>query len=93
MRFNCHTCKISSQKFGYEICMGKLIESKSEYNNDPIKSAAEHGHLECLKKAHGNGCPLNDICNIAAENGHIKCLEYAHKNGDKWDAKTCIIAC
>ena len=50
MSFNCFTCEISVEKFGFKNCMINLVESKSENNNDPAKSAAEHGHLECLKK-------------------------------------------
>ena len=49
---NCYYCKISIDKFGYEKCMQKCIEDDSPYTLSRAKSAAEHGHLECLKKAH-----------------------------------------
>ena len=48
--------------------------------------AAKYGHLECLKYAHENGCPWDEVtCSEAAENGHLECLKYAHENGCPWD--------
>ena len=40
----------------------------------------ENGHLECLKYAHENGCPLSEILLCAADDGHLECLKYAHEN-------------
>ena len=92
MILNCSVCEISIQRYGLGNCVEKIIEEDLE--NDPVRSTAEHGHIECLKIAHKNGFTMNgnDICNIAAEYGNIECLEYAHENGDKWDAKTCANA-
>ena len=93
MSINCFTCKISVGKYGYKKCLKNLIKDKSQYNYDEAKSAAEHGHLECLRKAHENGYTMDGICYIAAENGHLECLKYAHENGDKCNEKTCAVAC
>ena len=93
MEFNCCNCKISIEKFGFENCMRKMLEDDSPYNLDRCKSAAEHGHLECLKKAHIENESLENVCNIAASNGHLECLKYAHENGDKWDVETTAYAC
>ncbi len=48
--------------------------------------AATYGHLDCLKYAHENGCPMTfwRICDVAACGGHLKCLKYAHENGCNW---------
>ena len=89
----CYYCEISIEKFGFEKCMEKLLEDNSPYNMDRAKSAAEHGHLECLKKAHNENGSMKDICNIAAENGHLDCLKYAHKNGCPWDEDATAYAC
>jgi hypothetical protein len=52
--------------------------------------AARTGHLECLKYAHQNGCPLSKfLCYDAARNGHLDCLKYAHENGCPWDEDLC----
>ena len=48
--------------------------------------AAKNGHLECLKYAHENNCPLDsEIFYYAAENGHLDCLKYVYHH------KKCII--
>jgi len=52
--------------------------------------AAVRGDVECLKYAHENGCPWNELTSWgAAKNGHIECLKYAHENGCPWDERTC----
>ena len=52
--------------------------------------AAALGHLDCLKKAHLNGCKWNEqVCAFAAEYGQLECLVYAHTNGCPWDTRTC----
>ena len=45
-------------------------------------SAAESGHLECLKYAHENGCHWTYFtCIKAVSNRHFNCFKYAHENG------------
>jgi hypothetical protein len=52
-------------------------------------SAAENGHLDCLRYAHENGCEWNErTTSFAAENGHLDCLRYAYENGCKWNVFT-----
>jgi hypothetical protein len=44
--------------------------------------AAQNGHINCLKYAHENGCPWNELtCFFAAKNSNIECLRYAYENG------------
>ena len=94
MGFNCYTCEISTKRYGLEKCFQRMIEEKSKYNNNPCKSAAEHGHIECLKKHHKNmDSTITGVCDIAAENGNIECLKYAHENGDIWSDNACVLAC
>ena len=57
-----------------------------------VSSAASNGHLECLKYAHENGCPWNELSDLfyaAAANGHLECLKYLHEKGCPWDEWTC----
>ena len=43
--------------------------------------AIKNGHLECVKYAHENGCPWNDIgYKEAEENGNIVCMKYFIEN-------------
>ena len=60
------------------------------------RSAAEKGHLECLKYLRENGFSWDEgcdfcynVCSYAAEKGHLDCLKYAHENGCPWDKETC----
>ena len=45
------------------------------------RMSAQHGHLECLKFAHDQGCPLVEVAGNAAANGHKSCLEYVLEQG------------
>ena len=57
------------------------------------ETAAQKGHLDCLRYAHENGCPWNwKTCAHAAANGHLKCLKYAHENGCPCEEGTCMRA-
>ena len=50
------------------------------------QSAAQNGHLDCLKYAYENGCSWNGYtCRRALEEGHLNCLKYAYENGCTWD--------
>jgi hypothetical protein len=41
--------------------------------------------LECLKYAHENGCPWDEVtCTNAVINDSLACLRYAHENGCPW---------
>ena len=94
MGINCYNCEKSLRIFGFKRSFEKMIEEQSKYNCNPCLSAAEHGHIECLKKHHKNmDSSIIGVCDVAAENGNIECLEYAHKNGDIWSDKACILAC
>jgi hypothetical protein len=54
---------------------------------DTTLNAATHGHLECLKYARENGCPLHERTSlIAAFKGQLDCLKYAHENGCPWNS-------
>ena len=55
--------------------------------------AAEHGHLDCLRYAHDNGCGWDSLtCSEAARHGHLDCLQYAHANGCLWNEWTVAAA-
>ena len=59
--------------------------------NEPLDQgtcnmAAKHGHLDCMKYSHENGCPWDErTCEYVAKYGHLDCLKYAHENGCSWD--------
>lgn len=56
-------------------------------------TAAQCGHLACLKFLHEKGCSWSkSTCMWAAINGHIDCLKYAHENECPWDERTCKVA-
>lgn len=68
-------------------------ENDSPWSCSTCESAAEHGHLECLKFAREHGCPWHALtCSAAARNGHLDCLKYAHERGCPWDRYTCSAA-
>jgi hypothetical protein len=69
-----------------EVCHNKFC-MRSTY------SAAENGHLECLKFSRKNGCKWHpETTYVAAFNGHLKCLQYAHENGCEWDPNATLVA-
>ena len=74
MSANCYFCKISIEKYGFEKCMKILNEEvDTDYSLSRTKSAAQLGHLECLKKVHKEeNESLEGICNIAAANGNLQ---------------------
>ena len=81
----------------HEINKDLFIQSEDEYEDDDAyyycKIAAFHGHLECLKYLHKNGCSWYACtCSNAAFNGHFECLKYAHENGCPWNEYTCADA-
>ena len=98
MSCNCYFCEISVEKFGsLEKCfenMAKYQETDEDYSLSRTKSAAQMGHLKCLKKVHieEGGCSLKGICNIAAAYNNLQCLKYAYDNGDKIDEQTMVNA-
>jgi len=54
-----------------------LHENECIWDKETCSSAAENGHLDCLKYLHENGCPWSkETCLIAAKNGHFECLNY-----------------
>jgi hypothetical protein len=53
---------------------------------DSVVDAAKHGHVACLKRAHLNGCLMDEEVTFeAAINGRLSCLKYAYDNGVKFD--------
>ena len=47
------------------------------------------GHLDCLKYAHGHGCPWDTgTTRYTALYGHLECLRFAHEHGCPWDNRT-----
>jgi hypothetical protein len=58
---------------------------------DACAQAAKHGHLECLRYLHEQGCPWDVLtCLEAAREGHLDCLKYAHENGCPGASRTII---
>ena len=50
-------------------------------NTDTTASAAAMGHINCLKFAYENGCPVDSYTfEYAAKYGQIECLRYLIKN-------------
>jgi hypothetical protein len=74
----------------------RLYEEGYVFGTEEINTAAEYGHLDCLKYMHEHsvgGCSWDvTACFIAAENGHLDCLRYAHENGCQMDDYACFIA-
>ena len=89
MPINCYTCEISIRTYGENACLKRMNEETSKYKFNACKSAAEHGHLQCLNM----NSKINGVCDVAAENGNIECLRYAFHNGDKFTDDSCILAC
>ncbi len=55
--------------------------------------AAGGGHLEVLKWAQSQGCPLDEwTCAFAADGGHLEVLKWARSQGCPWDKWTCDYA-
>lgn len=54
-------------------------------DNKAAETAAQHGHLICLKYAHEHGAYWDSKTTIAAANhGQLECLKYALSNGCPW---------
>jgi hypothetical protein len=71
--------------------MEKDLESRRSY----LVSAAQFGHLDCLRYLHevmGIGAWTSKVCSYAAEQGNLACLKYAHERRCPWDKKTCTYA-
>jgi ankyrin repeat protein len=73
---------------------GADLEAKDNSGRTTLHSAAEGGHLECIKylidkgadieaKDYGGGTPLHS----AAEGGHLECLKYLIGKGADLEAK------
>ena len=56
------------------------------------ETAAEYGHLDCLKFICEHGCPLGTACLSAARGGYLDCLEYTYKRGEYWPPCTSAAA-
>ena len=86
-------CELATEK-GLLGCLKALRNYRFKWNKSVIcERAAKYGHLECLKYAHENGCPLKSwVCAIAASRGHLECLQYAHEKGCPWDYMTTMMA-
>ena len=51
------------------------------------------GHLEVLRWAHENGCPLNNLClPFAAKGGHLATVQWLRANGCPWSWTVCNAA-
>ena len=55
-------------------------------------TAAAYGHIECLKKAHSDGCPMDFSTTLmATKYGNLQCLHYARLHGCPWDVKAILM--
>ena len=96
---SCYFCEITQEENmgDFKKCFDiqlKYQQEDQDYSLNRTKSAAQMGHLECLKKAHRQECcSLKGICNIAATYGNLQCLKYGHDNGDVINEKTMENAC
>lgn len=57
---------------------GANIQAK---NNEAIKSAAKHGHLDIVQYLHQNGARHYNGFYLAAESGHLAVVQYLYQNG------------
>ena len=56
-------------------------------------TAAENGHLECIKKLHSEEVKWSFyITSILAGKGYLECLEYLHSQGCEWTPSTTCAA-
>jgi hypothetical protein len=93
-----------SARMGHVSCLEVIFRLKPEiFEKEPniCSNAAQHGHLDCLKYAHENGCKLTSYegqgrvygpCTGAAAAGHLNCLKYSHENGCELDWQTAFVA-
>ena len=62
------------------------------YNNR-YNHKSDEKFFECIKYAHENGCPWDELtCKWAVTWGYINSLEYAVKNECPWNEETCECA-
>ncbi len=55
-------------------------------------TAAAYGHVECMKQAHANGCPMDFSTTLmATKYGNLHCLRYARSHGCPWDVKAILM--
>ena len=67
--------------------------SDRDPGRNPCQRSAKNGHLACLRYAHENECPWDEmVCMKAVASGHIECLRYAHENGAPWNEDVCTMA-
>lgn len=70
---------VAYQKEGYilPLCLNTI---RSMYDTcclrDDLKSAAEHGHLACMKRIKFEKSPDDEFLQIARDNGHFECEGY-----------------
>ena len=55
-------------------------------------TAAAYGHVDCLKQAHSDGCPMDFSTTLmATKYGNLQCLQYARSHGCPWDVKAILM--
>ena len=78
-----------------EKCCRYIEEFKEtgNLNGDITAYASYHGHLDCLRYAHENGCPWYEFTTSnSSGKGYFECLKYAHENGCPWDKDTILFS-
>jgi hypothetical protein len=78
-------CVLALQRVDTWTVSNMCMRTELGWMSDVCYTAAEFGHLECLKYAHENGCGWYGVCGRAATFGQLECLKYAHENGCELD--------
>ena len=90
-RFAARAGQLKCLEFLYEYHIKKFNRSTLDKINSWVsKSAAENGHINCLRYLEKSGYRFDErICEHAAQNKNTDCLEYLYKLGYSLSVLTC----
>lgn len=93
-----HGCPVDSTIIGWAMASGSLgvVQTLRRLGHEwgySARNATRRGHLDVLKWAVANGCPLDGTaCDEAAAGGRLEVLEWLRTSGCPWGVRTCAFA-
>ena len=83
---------IAAAGSGQQLVIEWLLENEVKWSPKTIYYAASNGHLDLIKWAYSNGCPLNtndaNLCEVAAERLQLEVLKWLRSQNCFWSAST-----